>query len=561
MTGVATKNRRSGPITLIVIVACVISAAIAVLAGAYVVQDRRVRLNYLERSSQVQAQLIAEHISAIFRQTEIAVESIATAREEVQRQSAEAECVALSRLPLDLPGLLNAAIVDQAGHVACTQLGPLPAGPSLDEVIRAHRDDLSGSYLGEWNDAEPAIVQSARIDGTDGSFEGFVLALTSKRYFVDRFREYGTLEADLIGLYDVNGHLLASWPEEDGHRTEVVTVPLLQGIDRDTLLMSGLRTANTPQAVVSIYKLPGFPYRVIIAHSIRRQLSAWRERATVVTALTGILAGILVVSAFFLRAGIRRRLDFYRALAESSDREQAARIAKLEGLRRLAGGLAHEVNNQMMVVIVNAELLNRDAVTEKTRTMLSHVRTAAQRVAGLSDKMLAAAEDQMLTVTRLDLRTIFRRPGPLSQTSNTSAGSYDAHLPDEPLTVEVDESLIVTAIRGLLENAWEAAGPTAVVSVTCGRVLLENRPMGLVTEYFNPGPYIQVAVEDRGPGMDSATASRVFEPFFTTRFLGRGMGLPAVAGVVHQHGGLVALDTAPGRGTRIAIYLPAARAE
>ena len=259
----------------------------------------------------------------------------------------------------------------------------------------------------------------------------------------------------------------------------------------------------------------------------------------------------------------------------SRHQELEARVAHLEGellavhknahqveaIGRLAGGVAHNFNNLLTVVLVSSELLMND-LTEGSPEWI-HARDthdAAVRAAGLTNQLLAFSRRQMLRPVSLSLNGILSDlETVLSET--LGEGIELKMLPEEGLpAVYVDQSQMRRVVLDLAIHARDGM-PHG------GKVVIETRRVVLTEAYVadrvnvQPGVYILLAISDTGPGMDVDTQLRLFEPFFTTKNAAQGgsdLGLSTVYGIVKQSGGYIWVYSERGRGTTFKIYLPEA---
>ncbi len=235
-------------------------------------------------------------------------------------------------------------------------------------------------------------------------------------------------------------------------------------------------------------------------------------------------------------------------------REQGlARSRALRSLATLAGGMAHGVNNQMVGVLAHLERLEQELAGHPSAWRLEKIRAGARDVVHRADQLLAYARGGKHRVARTDLGAVVR-------------GAIDLLRHDPPVEVEVDLDPVLPGVEGdprqllhvvlaLLQNAAEAGPQRGPVRVRTRAALLDAATCRSVAGLV-PGQYAQLTVEDQGAGMDPGTLARCFEPFFSTKERGRGMGLAACFGVVTNHGGHLALDSAPGVGTVARVYLP-----
>jgi PAS domain S-box-containing protein len=251
----------------------------------------------------------------------------------------------------------------------------------------------------------------------------------------------------------------------------------------------------------------------------------------------------------------------------SARRRAEADLRQAEQLRAvgtLAGGVAHEVNNQMTVVLGLGQFISQDlgedhAVATDLRRMLE----AAARTARVSDQLLAFSQQQLIKPQSLDLHQVAAE---LAPTLARQLGPDKDLVMDElesRLHVHADRAQVEHILTNLVTNARDAMDPGGRVTLRTADVVLDTiQARERSGEEVAPGAYVLLEVSDNGRGMDEATAARVFEPFFTTKAVGEGtgLGLSMVHGIVRQQGGRVRITTAPGAGTTVAIYLPAVTA-
>jgi nitrogen-specific signal transduction histidine kinase len=251
------------------------------------------------------------------------------------------------------------------------------------------------------------------------------------------------------------------------------------------------------------------------------------------------------------RRAERERRAFERRLLETQ---------KLEGLGVLAGGIAHDFNNVLTAVKGHAQLgLRLAEAGEPAGEQFVPILKIANQAAELVSQILTYSGRATARRVALDLEDLLSGMEPLL--SSVVARQVPLRLDVEPglPPVVADAGQVRQALMNLLTNAVEAQRdrPGAVeVQIARGEPGAEP-PEGLV---FDAGvlhrPHVVLRVEDQGCGMEPSTQARIFEPFFSTRGPGRGLGLAATIGIVRGHGGALALVSRPGRGTRVTVLLP-----
>ncbi len=257
---------------------------------------------------------------------------------------------------------------------------------------------------------------------------------------------------------------------------------------------------------------------------------------------------------------VKRDITEHLRLSEENDRlqEQFQQAQKLESIGRLAGGVAHDFNNMLGIIlgygeIVLANLHREDPLRENVRQMVE----AGQRSAALTRQLLAFSRKQTLQPEVLDLNDLVRNLEKMLRRIIGEDIALELALADRIGRVSVDPAQIEQVILNLAVNARDAM-PQG------GRLLIETAAVDLNDAYTakhpgtKPGKFVLLAVTDTGFGMNKETMSQIFEPFFTTKEKGRGtgLGLSIVYGIVKQSGGNIWVYSEPGQGTTFKIYLP-----
>jgi PAS domain S-box-containing protein len=232
--------------------------------------------------------------------------------------------------------------------------------------------------------------------------------------------------------------------------------------------------------------------------------------------------------------------------------QELAERRRADALNVMAGGLAHDFNNQLVAILGRATLAY-DAL-DPTSPAFAHVQAieaSARHVAELTDQMLAFTGRAWLALEPLDLGVHAREV--VEQLGVDVRWSLAPDLPP----VQADAAQLERVTSNLIQNAVEAGGEISIATGTLHltRAALDRYDVGREAE---AGLYAYLEVIDSGVGMSEETRSRMFEPFFTTKFVGRGLGLAAVEGLIRAHGGALAVQTLPGAGTTVRVFLPVA---
>jgi len=243
--------------------------------------------------------------------------------------------------------------------------------------------------------------------------------------------------------------------------------------------------------------------------------------------------------------------------------ERLRHAQKLESLGLLAGGVAHDFNNLLVGVIGNASLaqdmLPHDHAAAELMTKV--VKTGEQ-AAHLTRQMLAYSGKGQFLVEPLDLSALARDIIELARPSIPKKVALRLELAEGLPPIEADRGQVQQILMNLAINAAEAIGGEE------GQVTVKTRTEVVDRQYairhpeaadLQPGRYVVLEVRDTGSGMNDAVKSRIFDPFFSTKFTGRGLGLAAVAGIVRGHGGAIVVTSAPGRGSTFEVLFPPAK--
>jgi two-component system cell cycle sensor histidine kinase/response regulator CckA len=242
--------------------------------------------------------------------------------------------------------------------------------------------------------------------------------------------------------------------------------------------------------------------------------------------------------------------------------ERTRQSERLEVVGQLAGGVAHEANNQMTVVLGAADfLLQRPELAAMARQDVEQIRAAAERTAAITGQLLAFSRRQVLRPQVLDLDETVRGLDLVLRRTLGVQSSLELRLGSAPGLVKADPGQLAQVLLNLVLNSRDAM-PVG------GRLSIETSCTELTEGYARqhpgvtivPGPYVVLAVSDTGHGMNRETASRVFEPFYTTKPIGKGtgLGLATVYGIVKQSEGYVWTYSELGKGTTFKVYLPLA---
>ncbi|MBX7118281.1 MAG: response regulator [Gemmatimonadaceae bacterium] len=251
------------------------------------------------------------------------------------------------------------------------------------------------------------------------------------------------------------------------------------------------------------------------------------------------------------------------ARVEAEARRAAAevdlqRAQKLESVGRLAGGVAHDFNNMLMVILGHAELALQDASAgPEVREALQQVVEAASRSARLTRQLLMFARRQMVAPEAVDVGAALGELVPMLRGAIEERIGITWTLAEGLWPVWIDRGQLDQVLTNLCLNARDAVTGTGAIAIEVGNVRYDA-PFDVRSGRVEPGEYVRIVVRDTGVGMDAEVLDKVFEPFFTTKpqGSGTGLGLASVYGAVTQHGGMVFAESTPGAGSTFTVLLP-----
>lgn len=264
----------------------------------------------------------------------------------------------------------------------------------------------------------------------------------------------------------------------------------------------------------------------------------------------GLAAGYLVLS---LRTSLNRQQVTETALAESQER--LLHIQKMDALGRLVGGVAHDFNNWLTVILGHAGLL-RDKANgdERLKTGLREIEQASLQAASLTKQLLEFSRRQEIKPRVFDLNELIQGMEEVLQRILGTGIELTTNYADDLVSIELDPDQVQLVILNLVNNARDAMPDGGLLSVTTERIVVS--PTDSKAHEVPDGEYLRLTISDTGTGMDDDTRERVFEPLFTTKDKGQGtgLGLSTVHGIVTAADGHIFVESREGAGSKFIIY-------
>ena len=245
-----------------------------------------------------------------------------------------------------------------------------------------------------------------------------------------------------------------------------------------------------------------------------------------------------------------------RLKREIAEREKVEgdllRAQKLESLGILAGGIAHDFNNLLASVMGNVSLAKLDIPpADRAYRHLTEAEQASLRARDLTQQLLTFSKGGTPVKTVASIAALIRESAGFALRG--SRVKHDLQLPDDLWLIEADEAQMTQVINNLLINADQAMPEGGVISVSCENIALEAQEVPPIAA----GKYVKITIADRGTGIPKEHLDKVFDPYFTTKQRGSGLGLAVTYSIIRNHGGHISLESALGKGTTFRLYLPA----
>ena len=456
--------------------------------------------------------------------------------------------------------------------------------PRVASLIQRYRDDPSLGLLFSAPFAtasgDQMLLLSRPLFRPDRTLDGVVVGRLDLSFFETLYKSVDLDDDGIISLHLRDGTVLVAFPHHDaaigaGHerasdqRTQAAPSP-----------SGGEDNATAGKRIFAVRALKTLPLAVTISVSSDSVLAPWRRGAGIVVSF-GLAAAGLIGALLLLLATECRRAEVLlvensvaRARAEETNRQMAEQMEererteaalrqaqRLEAVGQLTGGVAHDFNNILTVLLGNIDLMEarrpgeRRAPDPITTARLERMRVAAEKGATLTHQLLAFARRQPLVPRPASLNTVIKGMNDLIQSAIGGNIRFVTELAPEPWLVRVDTTQIELVILNLALNARDAMprGGTLTLATANHRIPAEES-----TQDLPEGDYVIVRVSDTGSGMTDDVRAKAFEPFFTTKGpgLGSGLGLSQVYGVARQSGGSARLHSTPEQGTSVSVFLP-----
>ncbi|RKZ33996.1 hypothetical protein DRQ33_03090 [bacterium] len=391
------------------------------------------------------------------------------------------------------------------------------------------------------------------IIDSDGNIEAFahiIRDITDKKKAQKSIREEKeklkvTIESigDAVITTDVDGKItlmnyvaeeLTGWSSEEAigkPLTEIFNI-----ISEET----GERCENPVEKVIQSGKIVGLANSTILIskNGTRRRIA---DSGAPIRDEQGNIFGVVLV---------------FRDITEDiKTRQELQKMNRLESLGVLAGGIAHDFNNMLTAIMLNishSKILSEEG--SKIYKLLDDTEKAAMRAQSLTEKLLTFSKGGSPVKETMEIQKVVRESADFVLSGSNTICKYS--IPEDIWLVDADAGQISQAIQNIIINADQAMPEGGTIKLDMENVLVDkgtNLPL-------TPGRYVKISIQDEGIGIPKDYITKIFDPYFTTKQKGNGLGLAITYSIIKKHDGYISLDSKVGKGTTIDIYLPASEA-
>jgi signal transduction histidine kinase/CheY-like chemotaxis protein len=436
---------------------------------------------------------------------------------------------------------------------------------------RAHGIYFSEPYTGRRTGLRYFAV-SVALTNLSGAFDGVIYTAVPLDYFVSFWKQFAPSPGHAIPLMRNDGVLIVRYPASVGPQRLDPNGPLMAHIHQAA---RGLYTAVSPidgvERINAYSELKNYPLYVGFSVETRLVLGQWRDDVMPAAVMAMLVAAALVAlwlmvvrQSHHQRQSATRWRDvagrLEREIARREQAEEAMRQGrKMEAIGQLAGGIAHDFNNLLAAIVGNLQLLRLRLDQGRVDDLMHYVGAAesvAAKAGAMTQRLLAFSRQQTLLPKPTDVNERIPFVEELIERTVGPAIRIHTQLAAAPCITLCDPNQFESALLNLAINARDAMPEGGQITMTTDRTALDSQAAAAIG--LPPGEYVTISMKDTGTGMPAEVVQRAFDPFFTTKPVGQGtgLGLSMVYGFVTQSGGQVRIDSAPGAGTTVMIFLP-----
>ncbi len=529
----STKQRTIGALKALFTIAVLVPI---VLFAAAVWQDRRVLVEEAEQRTIKTATILQQQAMATLQVYELIFRQVQTFITTAQGNPDPWELYLLLRGLDDNVGQVDAVfVVDRDGKVIGHSRSPPPLSVTAGDrdYFVALRDKGETTSIGQpitgRLSGEERLNISHRLEDANGDFAGAVVVSVDESYFAAFHRTIRESANDVMTLLRADGLILVRSPRLGADPKSIALPKFLAAIaEADSGVYRNESSVDGVDRIYAFHKVRPYPLFVAFGFATASINRSWFEHL--------LLHGAITVPA--VQSALRQ-------------------AQKMEALGQLTGGIAHDFNNLLTVVAGNIDLvISRLDDADVIRRLEASLR-ATERGQRLTQQLLTFARRRPMRSVSVNLRYRLAETVELVERTISRDIPLVTRLQRDLWDVEVDAEQLEVALLNLIVNARDAIADKGEIGIIAANVTLplpEGDIEGLV------GDFVALGITDTGTGIAADILPRVFEPFFTTKSVGKGsgLGLAQVYGFAHESKGAVRIDSVPGRGTTVTLYLPRA---
>lgn len=531
--------------------------SLVAVTGVALWREREQAIKEGMRSAEATTALMEQHTATTFRAVHLTLEDTARRLEAGQPAHDAGMRAVMREQRRNMPYVRAVYVIDPDGYVSHDTDYPSTSRVSLADraYFKAHKENALletsvSAPLESRSGAGMFIAVSRRVKGAQ--FRGIVVAAIPLSYFSALYQKISLGEGQRLYLFHADGTKLVQFPPDDAtigrsFKEYPLFAKHLPRAKEGTLVTNGGPLYY--QRIFRYQALDNEPLVVALAYDERVVLASWwrmfSAAAVALFALTLLIGA--VVFQFMRDQQLRQRV-----------RERAMQGEKLEALGRFTSGITHDFANVLGIIGSSLELisLRLRSADDMTREAVDVGRRAVHNGAAMTHELMAFARKRDLQLVRTNLNESLSSYLPLLQQAAGPRIRINLSLAAELEPCMVDGTQLETALINLVVNARDALGGSGTIEISTSDIRRRaTRGWG-----FDKNLYATcLTVSDKGAGMSDEVRQRALEPFYTTKGdHGTGLGLPQVYGLARQLGGDLSIDSAPGKGTSVHLFFPAA---
>lgn len=508
------------------------------------VTNRKQLIDELDKTQTI-ASLTERHFASARRAARIGTFDYAV-EEDLQYWSPELiEMTGLDDRQFPVPGEVFISRIDERDRPEFDRLfsRAIDSGEGYSLTVRFHRPD--GHMMRMLIIAEVENINgNKRIVGIARDRTDEIEAKTLLRLQEERFRTIASALSDVLWDYDIEKKQFwvnPDWPQKLRLDIDPESFDPMDWLDLVDAANRGSASSSFQDAIRSGQDI----WRCVVPHTNRDGEKADIEINAVLQRDTSGRICRILGNARNVTIELRQQEGFTRSRA-------------LEAVGKMTGGIAHDLNNLLMVILGSAELLELGDLREPQSRQVKSIMKATESASDLTSRLLSFSGQSRLNAGQISMQDVLSNLRPLIRSALTPAIKLDLVAHDDVWAVEVDQGALEQAILNLAMNAHDAMPEGGLLSISCENHIAPSTPSGSLAS-LSAGRYVRISIKDTGVGMSDATVSHAMDPFFSTKDIGKGtgLGLSTVYGFTKQSGGDMEIFSSPGKGCEVILFLPA----